>query len=82
MRPPVSAVCGRGGDARAELVGFANYRALPPGLVGHPSGLEWFCARHLRAAQTLTHLDSGAAIELLRKRKPWTGLLRRFHGWR
>lgn len=53
MRPPICAVCfkrfslNEGGGT----VAFADYEPLPDGIVGHPKGLEWFCAEHIDAAR-------------------------------
>ena len=74
MRPPICALC----NARAanggvrdsqerdhELVEFADFQPLPPGMVGHPRGYEWFCKRHLAAAQKWKHLPFAEALRQL-----------------
>lgn len=48
-----------------ELVEFKDYAPLPNGMSGHPQGMEWFCVEHAKAARTLRHLDSAAAIDAL-----------------
>lgn len=62
MRPPICEVCGR--RARAT-VGFADYKSLPDGMVGHPRGLGWFCAWHLPGARRLTGWTMGEAVRRL-----------------
>ena len=71
MKPPVCCVC----DRRLEtgeggLVAFADYEALPGGLVGHPSGLEWFCPEHLEAGRALQHWKRDPAVAKLRGTGP------------
>lgn len=63
MRPPICEVCGR--KARAT-VSFADYEALPDGMVGHPRGLGWFCRAHLAGARALRGRPMGAAVRRLR----------------
>lgn len=72
MRPPVCAVCAARAanaadrrdsrDRDHELVQFADFEPLPKGMVGHPRGYEWFCKRHLAAAQKLKHLPFAEAL--------------------
>jgi hypothetical protein len=81
MKPPICCVCGRDNDPGASLVSFANFQALPPGMVGHPAGFEWFCSKHVELARELTHLQSEAAIAQLRKKGALTRVLARFVGW-
>jgi len=65
MKPPICNVCHRlSGDG--ALVSFADFRPLPAGMVGHPHGLEWFCAAHLGAATALSQLPIDDAMRLLR----------------
>ncbi|MGB1250377.1 MAG: glycosyltransferase [Candidatus Promineifilaceae bacterium] len=73
MKPPICEVCStylRADSAQSttqgNLVRFANYEPLPDGMVGHPTGLEWFCGNHVEAAKGLTHLSSSAAIAQIR----------------
>lgn len=84
MMPPLCGVCGREGMRNGlshELVRFADYEALPEGIVGHPKGLVWICEAHLAAAQALVHLPSDKALgelalalkpSLLQQLKRWT----------
>ena len=73
MKPPICHLCGRnmldaGGPEGADLVAFADFQPLPYGVAGHPHGLEWFCAEHLSAAQSLARLDCAEAMRQLRER--------------
>ena len=56
---------------REELLIFKNrdlctIETLPDGMVGHPSGLEWFCGEHLTRARSFAHLPLEEAMERLR----------------
>ena len=51
------------------LVGFADYRPLERGIVGHPHGLEWFCSAHQKQAQALAHLPLEEATRIIRARE-------------
>lgn len=56
MKPPICALCGEwiqadSTDKETGLVKFADYKALPEGVVGHPQGREWFCGEHYNAAK-------------------------------
>jgi hypothetical protein len=51
------------------LVGFADYRALEKGVIGHPHGLEWFCSTHQEKAQALAHLALEEAVRIIRARE-------------
>ncbi|SDY19121.1 hypothetical protein, partial [Lysobacter enzymogenes] len=57
MKPPICHLCGRNmlgeGGPEGDLVAFADFQPLPYGVAGHPHGLEWFCAEHLSAAQSM-----------------------------
>ncbi|HEU0275117.1 MAG TPA: hypothetical protein VFQ83_11370 [Candidatus Udaeobacter sp.] len=54
------------------LIGFADYRPLEKGVVGHPHGLEWFCSDHQKQAQALAHLPLEEAVRIIREReKRW-----------
>jgi len=70
MRPAQCAICGKysieeTGGKQGDWVEFADF--LPnTECLSHPDGLEYFCADHLNAAQALTHLTSGEAIERIR----------------
>jgi hypothetical protein len=70
LKPPHCVVCG---DERhgATLVQFADYRALPDGMPGHPHGLDWFCERHAPAATELRHLPIADAVARIRRRRGW-----------
>ena len=74
MRPPICAACDRDFCENAkdsgeefDLVKFADYEALPPGMTGHPRGYEWFCQKHLDAARKLSHLPLAEAVRILRQ---------------
>ncbi len=74
MRPPICALCHR--DFRREpegggLVHFRDQESLPDGMVGHPHGVEWFCGRHLAAAQELSGSSLAEAMRKLRRRYWW-----------
>ncbi len=75
MRPPICELCGSRFDSSAGggLVEFANYKPLPQGMTGHPTGLGWFCERHYKAAQDLAAYPSAEALKRLR-RKYWMSL--------
>lgn len=71
MRPPICAICGRSfAPCEGGLLSFnlnekerkSNKRFEEPGFVGHPDGLEWFCAEHYPLAQKYIHLTVGEAI--------------------
>ncbi|MET4729688.1 hypothetical protein ABIE09_003502 [Lysobacter enzymogenes] len=72
MKPPICHLCGRNmlgeGGPEGDLVAFADFQPLPHGVAGHPHGLEWFCAEHLSAAQSLARLDCAEAMQQLRER--------------
>lgn len=80
MRPPYCGICSRNlhddvpkeADLREyfTLVYFRNY-GVPEELAqmaGHPDGVEWFCWEHAAAAEELSHLGMGEAIDRLRER--------------
>lgn len=46
---------------------FADYSPLPQGRVGHPHGLEWFCAEHDVAAEALSGKRIDEAMFELRR---------------
>ncbi len=52
-KKPVSAVHSQALDV-GNWVQFADYQPLPDGMVGHPHGLEWFCAEHVGFAEALS----------------------------
>lgn len=69
MKPPICSVCNtriENDQQSAGLISFADYRALPESMVGHPHGLAWFCADHYSAAKLLTHLKMAEAIKQLK----------------
>lgn len=68
MKPPICQLCHRHCAGAADLVQFADYTALPPGMTGHPHGLEWFCAEHLEAARALAALPVAEAMARLEQR--------------
>lgn len=72
MLPPVCELCDldfrydlEKDETSGGLVRFADFQDLPDGKVGHPKGLGWFCARHLKDAQFLSSLSKSAAIAQL-----------------
>lgn len=72
MRPPICSLCRHlsGSDdtsASGAWVDFADFEPLPPHVIGHPRGLEWFCSAHLPAARRLAGLPSDAALDELRR---------------
>ena len=71
MRPPKCRVCLREDAPGAILVRFADYQPLASGLVGHPHGLEWFCATHSAPAQALVHLPIALALAKLQGPSTW-----------
>lgn len=79
MRPPYCVICPRNlHDDVPEGVHSSEYFTLvefrdywfpdTPGWCGHPHGAEWFCWEHAEAAEELSHLASGEAIDRLRER--------------
>ncbi|NRF65565.1 hypothetical protein HLB44_01075 [Aquincola sp. S2] len=69
MKPPVCHFCNRSLDSvksrrakAGDLVQFADYVPLPPGMCGHPHGLEWFCAEHVDAARALSRMRIDEAM--------------------
>ena len=69
MRPPICAYCGldfRDEDLHSEtsggLVRFADYAPLLEGIMGHPKGLAWFCAKHITAARGLKDMALSEAL--------------------
>jgi hypothetical protein len=83
MKPPFCRYCdvlfaadetidGRHGG----LVGFADYSPLPDGMVGHPTGLEWFCARHKSVAERFAGKRADDAVEAMRRYYRWRPWLR------
>ncbi len=71
MMPPICELCGKDFRGRAQeggLVRFSDYKPLPRGMVGHPTGLSWFCSRHYRAAEALRSRSRGDALQLLGKK--------------
>ena len=70
MKPPVCEVCRKRFSPRADEAGtvrFANYEKLPKGMVGHPRGLGWFCAKHYQKAKVLEALPMSDAVKKLRR---------------
>ena len=79
MRPPICELCDeRFGPAEGGLVYFADHKPLPRGMVGHPEGLGWFCARHHAAAEALSDLPMDEALDQLRKKHSLWDRLRWF----
>ncbi len=74
MKPPICALCHR--DFRRDaggggLVRFRDEEPLPEGMTGHPRGVEWFCSRHLAAAEELSASSLKEALATLRLRYWW-----------
>ncbi|MEL6814325.1 MAG: hypothetical protein AAFP03_05865 [Cyanobacteria bacterium J06598_3] len=67
MRPPICYFCNASASEGGERVKFADYVPLESGMVGHPRGLEWFCAKHLAAAQQLSHLPAAECRQRYRQ---------------
>jgi hypothetical protein len=69
MQPPICSLCHRDQRDKPELdfetVRFSDYE--PIDRPGHPEGLHWFCAEHLKAAQALSDLTSAEALRRLRE---------------
>lgn len=75
MKPPICEVCDldfrhelEKNPATGGLVYFSDYQSLDNGMVGHPKGLGWFCAKHLSDAQFLSSLSKRMAMEQLRRK--------------
>ena len=79
MRPPQCDVCGRKFDPKdgGGLVYFADHESLPPGMTGHPKGVEWYCPRHYAAAEALKAMGYAEANRALRRKSGWWTRLRR-----
>lgn len=74
MKPPYCHFCHRplgsptpGGEPQDGLVEFADYVPLQGGMVGHPRGLEWFCAEHFAAARRLSGRTTAEAMAAMRR---------------
>ena len=82
MRPPLCEICGKTFDpfTGGGTVNFADYEPLPETMTGHPKGCEWFCARHLEAAQALKDQPAAVALAQLRRSSGLWWRLRRL--WR
>lgn len=72
MKPAICPLCQSNcGGASVQAGGaggyveFADFSCLPDGMLGHPSGFEWFCSAHLLAAQALAHLTRDEALARL-----------------
>lgn len=78
MMPPICEICRS--QTGCDAVRFADHAPLPPGLMGHPTGLIWLCDRHRDAGQALAHLPSHAALAQLRSAGQQRGWLRRLLG--
>ncbi|HBS03375.1 MAG TPA: hypothetical protein DEA96_00315 [Leptospiraceae bacterium] len=81
MKPPICTLCGYdfrhewdGNEAGGGLVQFMDYRPLTGNKVGHPSGLGFFCSRHLSQARSLHHLSMQEALKLMREDTTLTSL--------
>lgn len=71
MKPPICEICIKhlNEDCLGEsgLVWFKDYQDLPPGMVGHPKGLGWFCGQHFKSAQSLNNLSKADAVRQLKR---------------
>lgn len=72
MKPAVCAVCGAAASAdksggEGGWVEFADFVADERDALSHPAGLEYFCARHLPAAERKKNLNAQTAIAELRR---------------
>jgi len=78
MRPPICIICGkdfRNGKDPGGLVTFNktpeelahNTRMQDQGMVGHQKGVEWFCSKHIQAAEKYKHLTLEKAISKISK---------------
>ena len=69
MKPPYCFLCHRDFhlDKGGDLVRFADYVPLAEGMIGHPSGSEWFCPEHLSAANALAFKTSSEALHDLQR---------------
>ncbi len=67
MKPPRCELCNRSFNPKegGGLIQFSDYTPLPDGITGHPEGVEWFCSRHVDAANDLRHLSSADAMREL-----------------
>ena len=65
MMPPICGLCSKRFNPSEEggTVRFANYEALPDGVVGHPTGLVWFCGEHIEEAKSRSYMSSKEAID-------------------
>lgn len=80
MKPPVCSVCGAdftlaptAQDPWISLVSFVDAKKMPPGVGGHPIGIEWFCREHYGAALSLVRLPASEALAELRRREGLDG---------
>jgi len=74
MKPPCCHFCHKPLSAQPAtdgpkdgLVQFADRVPLPPGMAGHPHGLEWFCAAHFAKAQRLSDRTTEQAMKEMRR---------------
>ena len=74
MKPPICHLCKRllssvasRTKASGDLVRFADYLPLPDRMVGHPHGLEWFCADHVAAAEAASSKNINEAMDELHR---------------
>ncbi len=76
MKPPICCICLKPLDPAkpGNLVAFAKSesdheydRKAQTGFTGHPPYADWFCHRHIAAAQKRTHLSLTQAIEQIKR---------------
>jgi len=72
MLPPICEVCDldfrhelEGDKSSGGLVRFADFKEPSEQITGHPDGLAWFCAKHLKEAEFLSSLPQSAVISQL-----------------
>jgi hypothetical protein len=74
MKPAICPVCNTSSmqSPKGEWVTFLDYNRLDEEEIGHPEGLEWFCANHLSEAKLLSGKNVADAIEELQNKHPVT----------
>ncbi|MHA1303108.1 MAG: hypothetical protein ACTSQE_14295 [Candidatus Heimdallarchaeaceae archaeon] len=76
MKPPICSICDkRFNPDDGDIVYFKRTKNVieweemmeREGKVGHPPNAEWFCSKHLSAAEALKHLPVDEAMQKLRE---------------
>lgn len=72
MKPAICGVCGLSAlqSRQGDWVTFSNYPRQRTEDIGHPEGLEGFCAVHVAAARSLCDRTATDALSELRARYP------------